>query len=445
MTKKRILSLLLCVLFVLSTWGCTTAPKQTNDPAAPPADIKVTEQSPAEGAEDVASEVPEKPEKLTILSVSNGTGLWDYVAEWEEMTGIDVEISEMDLGTLQTQASTFFAAESSDIDLLYTYVALTAEWANAGYLCDIEEYLTPEEWAAFSDGALNCVRYNGHIYGLPYFYSIRLFYSNMDLLEEAGYTEPPKNWDEFLEIAKACTDPSNDQYGVLLGLASNDNCCLSYQDFCALYGQTLVSSENEILFNNEKGVDALAKFVELNDNGVIDPASYGVASGPERRARFLTGKVAMTWEWAALMPMIEEQGTFKAKLALTPAIETSAALTGSEGLAVSEFSENKYWAVELLKYLTSDDVQSRYAKTSGFFPVKTAVFNDPNVLALSSAMVAANEQAQYPTFRWAAPYYSEAITSLGTHVFAALNGDETPKDALDTAAAEVQNIINSYK
>lgn len=441
MNKTKMLCLFLCIIMVIAAIGCGQPDKGTAS-----GDISTPQNTQAADAEQQeTSDVPEKPEKLTILSVNNATGLWDYVKEWEEMTGIKVEISEMDLGTLQTQATTFFAAESTDIDLVYTYVALTSEWGNAGYLCDIRDYLTEDEWAAFSDGALNCVRYNENIYGLPYFYSIRLFYCNMDLLKEAGYTEPPKNWEEFFEMAVACTDASKDQYGVLMGLASNDNCCLSYQDICALYNQTLVSADDEILFNNDKGIAALEKFVELKTSGALDPASYGVASGNERRARFLTGKVAMAWEWAALMPMIEEQGTFEAQLVLAPSIETSAALTGSEGLAVSEFSENKYWAVELLKYLTSDDVQARYAKTSGFFPVKTAVFDDPEVLGISTAMVAANEQSKYPTYRWAAPYYSEAITSLGTHLFAALDGTEAPKDALDAAAAEVETIIASYK
>ena len=101
--------------------------------------------------------------------------------------------------------------------------------------------------------------------------------------------------------------------------------------------------------------------------------------------------------------------------------------------------------MDLLKYLTSDEVQTRYAKTSGWFPVKNTVFDDPNVLGLSTAMIAAKEQTKYPTFRWAAPYYSEAITVLGTQVFDALKGSTTPKDALDSAAAEIEGIIESYK
>lgn len=449
MNKTKLVCLILCVLMAFSAVACAAPAAPASEPAAAPAEKAepATEPAAEPAAEpaDAASEIPEKPEKLTILSVSNSTGLWDFVAEWEEKTGIEVEISEMDLGTLQTQATTFFAAESSDIDLVYTYVALTAEWGNAGYLQDMSEYITAEELAEFSDGSLNCVRYNGTLYGLPYFYSLRLFYCNMDLLREAGYTEPPKNWDEFFEMAKACTDPSKNQYGVLMGLASNDACCLSFQDICALYNQTLVSSDDEILFNNEKGVAALEKFVELQTSGALDPASYGVASGGDRRARFMSGEVAMAWEWAALAPEIANQGTFEGQMCLTPQIEVSAALTGSEGLALSAFSANKYWAADLLKYLTSDEVQARYAKTSGFFPVKTSVFNDPEVLALSAAMEAANAQSEFPTFRWAAPYYTPAIDALGTHLFAALEEREAPADALNAAAAEVEAVIASYK
>ena len=127
-------------------------------------------------------------------------------------------------------------------------MALTAEWGSAGYLEEISSYLTEEEWSQFSQGALNCVRYKEGVYGLPYFYSIRLFYNNMDLLREKGFEEPPKNWDEFMKIAKACTDPSKDQYGVLMGLGNNEAVMIAYQDICALYDQTIISADNELLF-----------------------------------------------------------------------------------------------------------------------------------------------------------------------------------------------------
>lgn len=442
---KKTVSIILALLLAMSLIACSGKTASQSQTQSPTTDAPAASSAETKAPDTAKNSTPEKPEKLTILSVANTTGLWDFVKEWSEKTGIKVEINEMDLSTLQTQATTFFAAESPDIDLVYTYVALTAEWGNAGYLCDISDYLTASEWAEFSDGALNCVRYKGTPYGLPYFYSIRQFYCNMDLLNAAGFTEPPKDWDEFVKIATACTNPEKDQYGVLMGLASNDAVCLSYQDICALENQTLVDKEDKILFNNQYGVDALEKFVQLQTSGILDPASYGVSTGGERRARFETGNVAMAWEWAAMMPEIEAQGKFKAMISVTPAIVTSGAITGSEGLALSAFSKNKYWAMDLLKYLTSDEVQGKYAKISGFFPVKTTVFNDPAVLALSQAMEGANKQAQFPTYRWAAPYYSEAITSLGTHLFAALNGTETPTDALNGAASEVETIIQSYK
>lgn len=427
--KKKCLAICSLILAVVMTACGTASPAGTSDP----------------GKQPMGGEVPEKPEKLTLVSVANATGLWDYVKEWEEKTGIRVEISEMDLGSLQTQATTYFAAQSADIDLVYTYVALTAEWANAGYLEKINSYLTEGEWGEFSQGALNCVKYKEDLYGLPYFYSIRLFYNNMDILRENGFEEPPKNWDEFMEIAQACTDPSKDQYGVLMGLGNNEAVMIAYQDICALYGQTIISADNELLFTNEKGISALEDFVKLQTLGVLDPASYGVSSGPDRRARFLTGKVAMAWEWAPLMAEIEAQGTFEGALSLTPEIEVSGALTGSEGLAVSKFSNNKYWAVDLLKYLTSDDVQTRYAKTSGWFPVKTKVFENEEILTVSASMQAAKNQAEHPSFRWAAPYYSEAMPVLADNILQALNGNAAAEEALTAAAKKIEPIIKSYQ
>lgn len=59
------------------------------------------------------------------------------------------------------------------------------------------------------------------LYGVPMQYNVQYLYYNKDLFTEAGLDpeNPPTTLDELREAAIACTDPSNNQYG--LGLPTD--------------------------------------------------------------------------------------------------------------------------------------------------------------------------------------------------------------------------------
>jgi multiple sugar transport system substrate-binding protein len=46
-------------------------------------------------------------------------------------------------------------------------------------------------------------RMQDHVYGVPWYADTRLLFYRRDLLEEAGYTQPPETWDEWLNVMRA--------------------------------------------------------------------------------------------------------------------------------------------------------------------------------------------------------------------------------------------------
>jgi len=59
----------------------------------------------------------------------------------------------------------------------------------------------------FPDALLEPLTIDGKVYSVPEALSTRLMYYRTDVLEEAGYTEPPTTWDEFVEVAQAVNAP----------------------------------------------------------------------------------------------------------------------------------------------------------------------------------------------------------------------------------------------
>ncbi len=60
---------------------------------------------------------------------------------------------------------------------------------------------------------LICSPKDGKVYGVPNQVAPMLFGYNKALFEEAGIKEPPKTWDEAVEVAKKINDPDNQVAG----------------------------------------------------------------------------------------------------------------------------------------------------------------------------------------------------------------------------------------
>lgn len=401
-----------------------------------------------------ASSKPFAGTKLTILTASDGLEnariTSPYIPSFEEETGIKVDFIELSQSNLHTRLATIFAAKSPDVDLLWTWAGWTSEFASANYLEDLTNYLSKEEWDEFVPGALDAVKYGNKYFGIPRFYSIRHFYYNKQLFREAGLdpNKPPTNWDEFIEYAQKIADPKANKWGVLHDYGSNDSLLINFQEHLILVGGRITDENNNITFNDEKGIEALERIIELNRLGLVDPASYGIGEGPVKRSRWIQGRNGMEWGWAAdYFASNSNESKIKGEVgvAIIPAINTSGAITGSEGYAISKFSKNKQAALEFLKYITRDEIQKDMAMRTGWYPVKKSVLEDPELVNSSPLFKVAAEQSKYPTYRFAAPFNAELTDILGPELLAAINGEKSAKQALDDAAAALQPIIQAYK
>jgi len=101
-----------------------------------------------------------------------------------------------------------FTAKTS-VDVTYDGEDWLAQWAAAGWVVPLEDYwdkyATHFKFSSYVNDmvpfAKQSMTYNNKIYGLPYYSDMFTFMYNAKVLEENGYDEPPKTWDEVREIA----------------------------------------------------------------------------------------------------------------------------------------------------------------------------------------------------------------------------------------------------
>jgi len=384
-----------------------------------------------------------------------------HLPGFEAKTGIKVNFTTMGFGDLHTRLATLFASKSDAIDVSAVWKGSVMRFAAPGYLYDITDDLD----AGFADGmtaALNSFKYQDRIYGLPYMQSFRMFYQNKRLFREAGLdpNKAPATWDEMTAAAEATTRDTNgdgklDQWGLLpTGIGDADN---SVQDFELLFylsgGSSLFDNGDNPTFNSAAGKKALTLYKELFDAGVVDPASWTIDSGGDRRARWIQGQTAMVFEWPSLWKLANSSDSSKVKgevgLAPMPKIERIAGIGGDEGLAISAFSKKKAAGLELLKYISSTEINKENTLRVGWLPVQKSLLEDPDIRkneVLAPMIDVAMVQNQYYMDRFAAPYSNEvANEALGLAIVDAVNGKRPIPDALAWAEQKSKEIVAKYK
>jgi multiple sugar transport system substrate-binding protein len=135
---------------------------------------------------------------------SSGT-LQDLVDKFnEEHKGeFQVRYREMpaDTGQYFDQLRTELQAAASEIDVIGGDVIWPAQFAANGWILDVSDRFPESERQQFLPAPVDSLVYEGAIYGVPWFTDAGMLYYRTDLLEQAGFSEPPGTWEEMKEMA----------------------------------------------------------------------------------------------------------------------------------------------------------------------------------------------------------------------------------------------------
>jgi len=203
---KKLIALLLALVMVASLAACgakEAAVEETPKPVETPVETPVEE--PAEVPEKEPEEAPvEEKENVTIeawIVQSDWSEAWvEMEARFEEQyPWIDVQSVGEGEATTEYISGRIAADDLPDV----IQVDNNQFWqtvADEGKIADLSgrdvcNYI-PESY-------LNSFTYNGQVLGITQGAAFSVMYFNMQILNEAGWTAPPANWDELLQC---CAD-----------------------------------------------------------------------------------------------------------------------------------------------------------------------------------------------------------------------------------------------
>ena len=346
---------------------------------------------------------------------------------------------------------TGMAANPPAYDAVMIDVIWPDEFIKAQYFLDVTKRVTADMKSGIFPAAWNGVTRNGKIYGMPWLMDVKYFMYNKDMLQQAGFTAPPKTWEELVEQAKVIKQKGLAEFPVIWSWNQKEGVVCDFTVLLFGNGGAFLDSAGKPAFNNEKGVQILTWMKQTIDDGLSNQSSVS-SDEMAVEAGFLAGKAAFAVNWlfqySDSNDATKSQIVGKAAFAPMPVFD-AAAKAGIKGSSVDGSSSFSIMATtpyadqtwKFLTYLASNEVQMKYS--SAMLPIWQGDFQGDTLAKLLTA--APTNPVTVPAFlaqfpfaneRPTVAYYNEASMALQLAIQEALTGIKTPQQALDEAAAK---------
>ncbi|WP_231494856.1 sugar ABC transporter substrate-binding protein [Cellulomonas sp. KRMCY2] len=345
----------------------------------------------------------------TTVQVTLANHVWtdnikDALPEFEAETGLTVELTQLGEDQLSDQYNVKLNAGTSDIDvMMYRPLQEGKLFAENNYLADLTDEVSSSadwEWSDFQAGPVAATTYEDKVVGVPIITEQEILYYRTDLLEQAGYANPPQTLEELKEAA-ATIQAANPGIAGFVARTAKSAAVTQFSSFLYSFGGDFVDEDGNASINTPEAKEAYAYYGDLiRENG---PENVSTDMGwPEAMAIFTQGQAAFYTEASSLYKNATDPVNSKVSETVGFA-PFPAGPAGSKpynipswALGVNESSENQANAWKFIEWATSK-VQTLENQQAGVPGGRTSVWENPEATAdypedLVAAIAVSTEQ-----------------------------------------------------
>ena len=215
--------------------------------------------------------------KILIHTDFNREGFDEYLEEYQRLNpGIQFEKQTIPFEDLLKKIQISHLSGNAP-DIYHVYALWGAELVHSGLLDSPPDYIMQDVKENYVPVAVDGVTINGAIGGIPTEIDNYCLVYNQRLLQGAGYSEPPKTWDELVSMAKKLTkyNPQGKitQYGFVFLIGWESAVVHPYLSLLWSNGGKFLSDDySRCLVNSPEGVEALEAQVRLFREKATDAA-----------------------------------------------------------------------------------------------------------------------------------------------------------------------------
>ncbi len=402
-----------------------------------------------------------QPPITVVINQSPWFGGFARVVEaYEKETGNKVNLDVNPFAGSAEKQRNSVRAKEGQFDLLVMNSTWLAEFYHGGFLVPLAEIdpgfrLDPQvigydDTAWWDPKTKSNSAKTGAVYGVPINGNIQVLYYRADLYEKAGL-KVPTTWEELLANARKLHNPPNVYGMVQRGARSASDISYDWMPYLHSHGGAIFKDEKAgdftVTLASPEAKRALDIYLELAKTaGPPNPGSYGQAQVIQA---LVTGKAAhatpVIAAWSQMDDPTKSAVVGQMNIAMLPRgpggqpAPTLGHFIGAIPKNIPK--ERQVAALAFLKWFQTYDAQLKYAQ-AGQPPIRKDVyaadFGKKPEFRWMKAMV---DSAPYPRMMYTVPEGAQIVGVLELRLNQAVIGERTSADALNTAAAEIHEIM----
>lgn len=311
----------------------------------------------------------------------------------EKFPDYEITFKMWDETTIEQTIKTAYAADQA-IDVVGYWPTYMKKFEGTGIPLDLTEYLEADpEWkASFGETGLEVGTTEEGILAVPVNTSYPLIQINKSIFEEAGIEIPESmTWETFVDVCTKIKDAGKTPLSVQSDWAgwfvrnAWMQCWENQEELDSFIA-------GDVSFKDEKAVQAMENIVDLYNNDFVYPSGKEAVttSADDALAAFVNGDVAMFCNVNGNAASVAEKvgDSFEIAISSWPSMAKTDDMDHILGSAYGYMimSNTKYpeEAVEVLKYITGDEVQQMVADKGGIVVNTNVTSSDENYQLYSS-------------------------------------------------------------
>ncbi len=358
-----------------------------------------------------------------------------------------------DTGQYFNQVKTEFQAGGGEIDLIGGDVVWPAQFAANGWIEDLSDRFTKQDREAFLPAPVESCIYEGSVYGVPWFTDAGMLYYRKDLLENAGFSEPPKTWDELKEQAEGVTSESDAEDGFVFQAAEYEGGTVNGLEYIWSHGGDVLAGEdlNDVAIDRPPAVAGLATERSMIESGVA-PQAVSTYAEQECQAAFLNGRAVFCRNWPYMYALASDESQSRVEpgqvgvAPLPVAAGQERSFSGLGGwnfyLSATSSEEEKEAAYEFVKFATSPEQQKFRALNGSFLPTLEDLYDDEEIVEKVPVIALGEEAIKNARPRPLSPYYSDMSLVMAEQFNACVKGAKSPQETAGTLEEDLQEIVD---
>ena len=324
----------------------------------------------------------DEPIQMTMWVRAINFQTQNQVDTWNANNDSQIELTVVPGGTefVTKMGAAIAAGEQPDIasiDLIFTPV-----FSSTGQLVDITDLVQALPFVDdLTPAHMRLGMYEGRNYAVPTAVDGSFIVYNKDLFQQAGLDpdDPPSNWEEFLDAARAVNDLGDDIYGYWFSGACAGCLGFIHMPFVWANGGGFFSDDySEATISNEPAMrDMLELFRTMWEEGLL-PEGAAMDNGANFVGAFAGGNIGMAGVGNFAIPtFVNDHPDLNFGVFHIPGKDGgSSSFAGGDVIAIPAGTEHVEEAWRFIAWTLSEEVQLEIYAANGQIPVRLSLVDN---------------------------------------------------------------------